>query len=113
MEPEPAMALDVAELTIEPSDLVRREPCRCCDDEFASLHGVLFASGDAIAFYMAALWDGRPGTAHPERLAAIIVSVGDWSDDGTGAVRRSASFHVRSTYAGLRTIPTDAATSIW
>ena len=95
-------------ITIEEGDPIEPTVCKCCGGTSTTVTRFVHKDGKAHAAYFARVSDN-----HPERLASILVGLGEWGEGTTEAQRRSFALEVRKGASGFEVRVVDAAASQW
>ena len=95
-------------LSIEPAPEVEERVCVDCGRSFASVHGFVYADGDARAVYHALLQ-----TRHPSSAADLALSFGSWEEQATAADRVRVGVRVWPERDQVKMHINDPSESCW
>ncbi len=94
-------------LTIEQNNPVASR-CDCCGGTTTRLTRCVYKDGDARAVYYAQFSDD-----HPDRVVAMLVSIGEWGEGATPADRVAFALELRDDGDQYGVGVTDASESPW
>lgn len=90
-------------------DGAHRSSCDCCSGTTTTLTRFVWDDEEPIAMYCARFSDN-----HPDRVVALVVSLGDWSKEGTPDHRRAFSLKMWRGEDGKNAVmATDAQECPW
>src|SRR5690606_31225152 len=82
--------------------------CECCGTRTTTVHGFVYAAGEAFAIYYAG-WSVQ----HPERGVTMAIATGEWSEGSGPADRVSIGVQARSLETEIHFSVLEPSQSPW
>lgn len=95
-------------VTLELGDEHEPTTCSCCGNTTRTVHGFVYADGDAHAVYFATWTQG-----HVEKGVVMAVGVGEWGEGASPGRRRSVGLECRLGADQVQFTLTDPEQSPW